>query len=145
MKNIQKMHKNAKGFTLIELMIVVAIIGVLAAVALPAYSDYTVRARVSEVILAASSCRTDITEYVQTTGGQLPTQANANCDGSSQFVSMVEWDGMVVTALSATTDDLDGASNMTIVLTPMVVGSNIDSWTCGGTIPLEFRPGSCRN
>src|SRR5262249_33143148 len=81
MKHIQQ------GFTLIELMIVVAIIGILAAVALPAYQDYTVRAKMSEVMLAASACRTSISEIYQS-GGSAPGANNWGCEtATSKYVA----------------------------------------------------------
>ena len=82
-----------KGFTLIELMIVVAIIGILAAVALPAYQDYTKRAKMSEVILAASACRTSITEVFQTTTLQACRRLDSwGCESSTASIKYVASD-----------------------------------------------------
>lgn len=95
------MNTVQKGFTLIELMIVVAIIGILAAVALPAYQDYTVRAKVSEGILAGSACRTAVTEAIQ--NGVVPTKGNWGCEQGKDAVEA---------AAGVTAEDAKRASKM---------------------------------
>jgi type IV pilus assembly protein PilA len=134
--------KKQAGFTLIELMIVVAIIGILAAVALPAYQTYSTRAKVSEVILAASSARTTIAEYVSAEGA-LPGAANVTIENqASQYVASVGWDG---TAITATSRNLPSGVTGTITLTPAaVVNGQIPEWTCAGTIAAQYRPTTCQ-
>jgi len=136
-----------KGFTLIELMIVVAIIGILAAVALPAYQDYTVRAKVSELVLAASSARTCVTEAYQAAGGGsvVPADVSTSCSiaATGKVTSASVGSGGVVTVLgSAASSSVGGA--VTVVLTPTVQSTaNTLTWACSGS-PNKWLPSSCR-
>lgn len=162
-----------KGFTLIELMIVVAIIGILAAVALPAYQDYTIRAKVSEAILAGSTCRTTVSEVFQSSSGSLPAAGQWGCEAGNatsaatkyvQFVTTTER-GEIAVKTSADAS-LKDAKNVMIymaptdtagTLLPAAGGQVVAAWKCGvgsttGTPAItattamasKYLPGSCR-
>ena len=157
------MKQLQKGFTLIELMIVVAIIGILAAVALPAYQDYTIRARMSEVILAMSACRTSITEVYQS-GGAAPAPNGWGCEiggtTATKYVAAINTngDGVVTAVVQSISNSVNGSQ---ITLTPLAStagnppatytagnSQTLFGWRCGPAasmpVPIKYLPGSCR-
>ncbi|WP_110457010.1 pilin [Shewanella algidipiscicola] len=157
MKGIQlnQQINNAKGFTLIELMIVVAIIGILAAIALPAYQDYTSRAKASEIMLAASTAKTCVSEKAQY--GASPAACGDGFVATKYAGTLTTSAAGVITVTATTGSDLEGLS---ILLTPQngaaaaaatdfttAGGFNLTEWKCTGTAvspaKTSWLPGSC--
>lgn len=134
------MRKIQQGFTLIELMIVVAIIGILAAVALPAYQDYTRKAKVSEIVLAASSARTCVAE-IYTSSGSLNGSTGCGNSNATKYSSGV---GVSSGGTIVSGGTIDGIT-IGVTLTPSLNTSalTIATWTCNGG-PTSLMPGSCR-
>lgn len=145
MKSMKMMKSAQKGFTLIELMIVVAIIGILAAVALPAYQDYTVRARMSEVIVMGSPAKLAVAETASSLGAlNLVTSANSGYafpGGTDQVSAVAITDTTGVVTMTSTVVGATGA----VTLTPADLGGGQLTWVCASAaIDARFLPANCR-
>ena len=136
-----------KGFTLIELMIVVAIIGILAAIALPAYQDYTARAQATEALTASAGIRADVAVDTAEAGGNAavataPTIASALLLDGKYFApggATVSGAGQISVVYNA-----GALSGQTMTLTPTVANGQISSWTCAGLTKASHIPSGCR-
>jgi type IV pilus assembly protein PilA len=148
-----------RGFTLVEVMSVVAIIAILAAIALASVQEYAIRTKVSEGVLAMSACRTTVSEIYQGTAGSAPGANGWGCEGNvtSKYVSKLETDanGAITVTLTGISSNVD-SSHITLVplngagapaTVPADFGGAVRGWVCGGTgttTAARYLPGTCR-
>ena len=158
------MQKRQEGLTLIELMVVIAVIGILGALALPAYQDYTLRAKVSEMLLAANGCKTAVTEAISSSSdSDVSALLPKVCDStSSKYVSAIAVDGNGVITVSGNPATLRGDTSDSanaIAFTPLQTGDTavkgstdggktLSGWRCGPAsskgLPAKYLPASCK-
>ncbi|HWX66262.1 MAG TPA: pilin [Rhodanobacter sp.] len=142
MKNMQK------GFTLIELMIVVAIIAILAAIAIPAYQDYLIRTQVSEGAVLADGAKTAVGEYYSNRGAFPPANSSAGlatpASISGQYVTSVTvTSGKITAAYGGLKANKVLTATTNLVMSPVTHTGSIE-WHCGGNVPSKYLPTSCR-
>ena len=140
------MNKMQKGFTLIELMIVVAIIGILAAIAIPAYQDYLVRAKVSEGLHLAGASKAAVAEFYSSKGYMPGNNTSAGLPAAASILGnnvggvAVSANGLVT--ISYTVDP--NITGSTMILSPTTNSGGV-KWSCTkGTVKGKYRPSSCR-
>jgi type IV pilus assembly protein PilA len=136
------MNKIQKGFTLIELMIVVAIIGILAAVAIPAYQDYIVRSKVSEVAAALSACKTSVAEYAATKNAFPADISNAGCSNTSTtYVGSLD---VAAGVMTATTTSAVHSTICALTLSPLGPATGITGWSGTTSCDKKYVPATFR-
>ena len=143
-------RKQQAGFTLIELMIVVAIIGILAAIAIPRYQDYTARAQATEALNLASGLKTEVAEYFASEGSMPDSEAlkykKDGTDTTGNYVKSVTVANGVITATMADTGVSEDLLKQTITLTPDTTGDGSMTWECSTSATnLSVVPQNCRN
>lgn len=144
MKNMQ-INRVQKGFTLIELMIVVAIIGILAAVAIPAYQDYVARSQVTEGMATAGAVKTSISEFYASQGNYPAANLyNENIGGRYTASATHDASGVITVTMKSAAPVNNSIRGYTFTLTPGVTSGAINNWTCATTGDAKYLPSGCQ-